>query len=47
MHQALRLAGLRSYSACSSASSTNSVCIELLWRQPTMRRLNTSTTNAT
>ena len=25
----------------------NLVCIQLLWRQPTMRRMNTSTLNAT
>ena len=32
---------------CSKASSTKSVCIELLTRQPTIRRANTSITNAT
>ena len=37
----------RVYSAFSSASSTKSVCIELLTRQPTIRRANTSITKAT
>jgi hypothetical protein len=39
--------GLPGVQACSSASSTKSVCIELLTRQPTMRRANTSITKAT
>ncbi|OJA60230.1 hypothetical protein BGV68_05320 [Burkholderia ubonensis] len=39
--------GRRAYSACSSASSTKSVVIDELTRQPTMRRANTSTTKAT
>jgi hypothetical protein len=39
--------GCRAYKACSSASSTKSVRIELLTRQPTIRRANTSMTKAT
>jgi hypothetical protein len=46
MHQAI-VRWLAVIQRLLQASSTNSVCIELLWRQPTMRRLNTSTTNAT
>lgn len=39
--------GYLAYRACSRTSSTKSVRIELLTRQPTMRRENTSTTKAT
>lgn len=39
--------GCRAYGAYSSALSTKSVRIELLTRQPTMRRANTSMTKAT
>ena len=39
--------GLCAYSACSSASSTKSVRIELQTRQPTMKRAYTSMTKAT
>ena len=46
-HRSLSRSGWRAYNACSSASSTKSVCIELLTRQPTMRRAKTSITKAT
>jgi hypothetical protein len=39
--------GCRAYSACSRASRTKSVRIELLTRQPTIRRAKTSITKAT
>lgn len=39
--------GWRAYGACSRASTTNSVRMELLVRQPTMRRANRSMTKAT
>ena len=41
------LAPTRVQRLCSSASSTKSVCMELLTRQPTMRRAKTSITKAT
>jgi len=43
----LSRSGYRAYSACSNASRTKSVRIELLTRQPTMRLANTSMTKAT
>lgn len=39
--------GWRAYSACSRASSTKSVFMLVLTRQPTIRRANTSITKAT
>lgn len=47
VNQAAVTLRLTCVSACSKASSTKSVRIELLTRQPTMRRANTSMTKAT